>query len=71
MTDITEPIWPAPERRPGSRIRHSWKCSRSEPIKQATRRTPDGDIIRVERCNECGADDYADRALIPGPGDAA
>jgi hypothetical protein len=71
MTDITEPLWPAPERRPGSRIRHGWKCSRTGGTKQATRRTPDGDIIRVERCAECGMDDYSERVLMPGPGDAA
>jgi hypothetical protein len=70
MTDITEPLWPAPERRPGSRIRHSWKRSRSEGIEQATRRAPDGTIVEVERCAECEADDLAERLLSRG-GDAA
>ena len=74
MTDITEPTWPAPERRPGSKIRHSWKCTRSEGIEQTTRRDLTGIIREVERCRECGADDLAERLLSqarPDPGPAA
>ena len=75
MTDISEPIWPAPERRPGAKIRHSWRCSRSAGIGQTTRRAPaDGAIMEVEVCLECDATDLAERLLSqarPDPGPAA
>jgi hypothetical protein len=63
MTDIAEPTWPAPERRPGSRIRHGWKCSRTGDIATTTRRAVDGVIYECERCDECDGDDLAERLL--------
>jgi hypothetical protein len=69
---MTNPTWPAPRPRPGSKIVHSWRCDRKAAIVETTKRDPAGRLRVVFRCQGCGHDDMAERLLTRSDGgDAA
>jgi hypothetical protein len=60
---MTEPLWPAPATRKGSRIVHSWRCARTDPIVETVRRTVSGQARVCFQCVGCGGTDLAEREL--------